>query len=191
MNHLILLEALKAHNIEPKEVKIGDISNETAAQWMEQKKLDAAVIWQPLLRETRQRTQGNIIYTTKDLDSIIVDVFLTRANNIQPRKAEFIQFLCAWLDVMDAVDKNPQEVYNQVGKKLQQSPIDFANDYSGLKKGDLAMQKRMFKKESRLYEILGEMGKLLESDPRSGRLLRKDIKINKELINTAIEDWQS
>ena len=53
------------------------------------------------------------------------------------------------------------------------------------------MQKRMFQKQSRLDEAIEEMGKLLESDPRSGRSLRKDIEINKELITTAIEGWKS
>ena len=92
---------------------------------------------------------------------------------------------------MYAVDTKPQEVYSQVAQKLKQLPIAFANDYNGLKKGDLEMQKRMFQKQSRLDEAIEEMGKLLESDPRSGRSLRKDIEINKELITTAIEGWKS
>lgn len=191
VNHLILLEALNAHNISPKDVKIEDISNETAAKLMEEKKLDAAVIWQPLLGETAKKSRGNIIYTTKDLDSLIIDTFLTRSKNVEVKKAEFIQFLSAWLDVMDALGKNPQKVYQEVAKQLQQSPNAFANDYNGLKRGDLQMQKRMFQQENHLDEIMVKMGKLLESDPRSGRSLRKDIKINKELITNAIEDWEN
>ena len=191
VNHLILLEALNKYNLSAKDVKIEDISNETAAKLIEDKKLDAAVIWQPLLGETAKKIGGNIIYTTKEVDSLIIDIFLTRSNNVNSKKAEWIQFLSTWLDIMYAVDTKPQEVYSQVAQKLKQLPIAFANDYNGLKKGDLEMQKRMFQKQSRLDEAIEEMGKLLESDPRSGRSLRKDIEINKELITTAIEGWKS
>ncbi|MBK1987237.1 ABC transporter substrate-binding protein [Sphaerospermopsis aphanizomenoides BCCUSP55] len=191
VNHLILLEALNQHKILPSDVQIEDIANETAAKLMVQKKLDAAVIWQPLLGETAKKAQGNIIYTTKEVDSLVIDTLLTSKRNIQSKKAELIQFLSAWLDVMYAVETRPTEVYATVAQQLNQLPESFASDYNGLKKGDIAMQKRMFQDQSRLQEALEQMNKLLQSDKRAGRLPRQDIEINKELINTAIKEWKA
>ncbi len=74
VNHLILLEALKLHQIKPEEVKIEDISNETAVDLMQQGRLDAAVIWQPLLGETTQAIKGNIIFTTQEVDTLVIDI---------------------------------------------------------------------------------------------------------------------
>lgn len=190
VNHLILLEALNKHKILPSDVKVEDIYNEAAARLMEKKQLDAAVIWQPLLRETAKKVQGNIIYTTKEVDSLVIDTFLTRTANLQAKRTELIEFLSAWLDVMYAVETKPAEVYEKVASRLQQSPISFANDYAGLKKGDIAMQKRMLQDRSRLQEAIGQMRQLLYTDKRGGRLPRQDIQIDREPIATAIERWK-
>jgi NitT/TauT family transport system substrate-binding protein len=156
---------------------------------MENKQVDAAVIWQPLLGETAKKLPGNIIYTTKDLDSLVIDTLITRKNNIEKKKAEFIQFLSAWLDVMYAVETKPKEVYTKVAQLLKQTPEAFASDFSGVKKGDIAMQKQMFN-QNRLQEAMIQMNQLLQSDPRAGRLPRQDIEINAELITTAIAGWK-
>lgn len=191
VNHLILLEALQQHKMLPTDVQIADVANETASQLVEKKLLDAAVIWQPLLGETAKKAQGNIIYTTKELDSLVIDTLLTRKANVQAKKAELIQFLSAWLDIMYAVQTKPAEVYEKVAQLLKQSPASFASDYAGLKKGDIPMQKRMFQDQGRLQQGLEQMSQLLQSDKRAGRLPRQDLEINRELITTAIEGWKS
>lgn len=190
VNHLILLEALKKAGVKPAEVKIENISNETAVQWMKEKRLDAAVIWEPMLSETARAINGNIIFTTKELDSLVIDTVVTRTSNIQAKKAELVQFLSAWLDVMHAVETKPADVYAKVGKRLNQTPADFASDYAGLQKGDIEMQKRMFQTQGRLKEALQQMSQLLRADVRAGRLPRQDLEINRDLITTAIEGWK-
>ncbi|MBD2438450.1 ABC transporter substrate-binding protein [Nostoc sp. FACHB-110] len=52
VNHLILLEALKAHQIKPAEVQIRDLSNDVAAEKIKTGEIDAAVLWEPMLGET-------------------------------------------------------------------------------------------------------------------------------------------
>lgn len=189
VNHLILLEALKLHQIKPEEVKIEDISNETAVDLMQKRRLDAAVIWQPLLGKTAQTIKGNIIYTTQEIESLIVDTLASRATIASTKKAEFKQFIMAWFDIMSAVETKPNEVFQKVGKILGQKSEAFAKDYAGLKKGDIAMQQQMFK-SGRLPEAIAQMAKLLKSDPRPGKIPRQDVEINTELVTTAIEEWQ-
>ncbi len=191
INHLILLEALNQYKLLPKDVEIEDVSNETGAQLMEKKSLDAAVIWQPLLGETAKKAQGNIIYTTREVNSLVIDTLVTSKNNIQKKKPELLQLLSAWLDVMYAVQIKPTEVYSKVAPLLKQSPDAFAHDYSGLQRGDIDMQKQMFQDQSRLKLALTQMDQLLKSDSRAGRLSRHDIEINSELITTAIKSWKT
>ena len=69
-NHLILLEALQAHQIQPEEVEIEDVSNQIALQLMQAGKVDAAAIWEPLLSQIQHSIDGNIIHTTKDVDTL-------------------------------------------------------------------------------------------------------------------------
>ena len=100
VNELILLEALKLHKISPKTIKMVDISNEIAANELRNNKIDAAVMWQPLLSEIAQEIQGSIIYTTKEQDSLVVDILATTNQTFQAKKAAFGQFIWAWFDTM-------------------------------------------------------------------------------------------
>jgi NitT/TauT family transport system substrate-binding protein len=189
VNHLILLEALKLHQIKPAEVKVEDISNEMAVDLMQKKRLDAAVIWQPILGETAQSIKGNIIYTTQELDSLVIDTLASRTTIIRTKKAELKQFIMAWFDLMSAVETKPNVVFQKVAQKLGQKGEAFAKDYAGLKKGDIAMQQQMFK-SGRLPEAIAQMAELLKSDPRAGRMPRQDVEINTEIVTTAIEEWK-
>lgn len=189
VNHLILLEALKLHQIKPAEVKVEDISNEMAVDLMQKKRLDAAVIWQPLLGETAQSIKGNIIYTTQEIDSLIIDTLASKKSIIRTKKAEFKQFIMAWFDLMSAVETKPNVVFQKVAQKLGQKSEAFAQDYAGLKKGDIAMQQQMFKSGG-LPEAIAQMAELLKSDPRAGRMPRQDVEINTELVTTAMEEWK-
>lgn len=191
VNHLILLESLRLHKVKPSEVKIEDVSNETSAQMIEADKLDAAVLWQPLLGDTAKKAKGNIVYTTKDLDSLVIDVLMTRSQIAQSKKAELTRLISTWFEVMQAVETQPKEVFQKVGKALGQSGESFANDYSGLRKGDITMQKRMFQSEGRLKQDIRQLIQLLQEDPRHGRIFREDLEINAEPVTAAIEAWKS
>lgn len=191
VNHLILLEALNMYQIKPDEVQIEDISNETAVELMLKGKLDAAVIWQPLLGETAKKILGNVVFTTKELDSLVIDTLVSRTTTVREKQLELTQFALAWFDLMHAVETKPTEVFKVVGQKLGQSGESFRQDYTGLHKGDMAMQARMFKRERRLPEAIAQMAELLKADPRAGRIPRNDVDINTELVSKAMSGWKS
>ena len=90
---------------------------------------------------------------------------------------------------MSAVEKKPKVVFQKVGKNLGQKGEAFAKDYAGLKKGDIAMQQKMFL-SGRLPEAIAQMAELLKSDPRGGRMPRQDVEISTEIVTTAINEWK-
>lgn len=190
VNHLILLEALKLHNLQPDEVTIEDVSNDRAVTLLKEGKIDGAVVWEPMLSETRDAIQGNIVFTTREVDSLVIDTFMSNTETVKTKKAELTEFIAAWFDVMQAVETQPDDVYSIVGKKLGQDPAVFAQDYAGVKKGDIAMQQQMFQSGEGLNAAIAQISQLLKADPRAGRLPRTDVDINAELVTTAIEEWQ-
>jgi NitT/TauT family transport system substrate-binding protein len=97
---------------------------------MRQGRLDAAVLWQPLLGETAQAIKGNIIFTTQEVDSLVIDTLASRSTITGTKKAELKQFIRTWFDVMSAVETKPQEVFQKVGKNLGQKGEAFAKDYA-------------------------------------------------------------
>ncbi len=191
VNHLILLEALKLHQMKPSEVTIEDVSNEAAIALMAKGKLDGAVIWEPLLSDTAKKIKGNVVYTTKELNSLVIDTLLSRSTTVKAKQAALTQFLSTWLDVMHAIEVDPKTVYEQVGKAMGQSGAAFGSDYAGLKKGDIALQQQMFQSQGRLKQAIAQMAQLLKEDPRAGRAPREDIEIDAGPITAAIEGWKA
>ncbi|WP_445246267.1 hypothetical protein [Microcoleus sp. OTE_8_concoct_300] len=78
-------------------------------------------------------------------------------------------------------------MFQKVAQNLGQNGEAFAKDYAGLKKGDIAMQQKIFLL-GRLPEAIAQMAELLKSDPRPGRMPRQDVEINTELVTTAINE---
>ena len=190
VNELILLEALKLHDIKPENIEIESILNDIARERMKEGSLDGSVIWEPLLSNIAQEIDGNIVFTTKDVDSLVIDTLLTPASFISDRKEELTKFILGWFDVMHAVETEPDKVFATVAKQLNQSPESFASSYAGLKKGDIELQKRMFKTEGGLRSAIKEIAELLKQDRRFSRKIREDIEINSEPITAAIKAWK-
>ncbi|MEZ2227875.1 MAG: ABC transporter substrate-binding protein [Microcoleus sp.] len=188
VSHLILLEALKSQNLQPSDIKIKDISNDTAVQQLKEGKIDAAVVWEPLLSQTATTIKGKIIFTTKDVDSLVIDGLATRSRFAAQHEAEFTQFILAWFDTIHAVETKPNEVFESVARQLGQTKESFMQDYSGLKKGDIAMNKRMF--EGRLESAKQQIIQLLKADSRHRQIIREDIDINDRPLKAAIELWK-
>ncbi|MGC9526953.1 MAG: ABC transporter substrate-binding protein [Limnospira sp.] len=190
INHLILLEALKLYDISPEVVQIENVLNETAAERLERDNLDGAVLWEPLLSETADRMGGNIIFTTRDVDSLVIDGLASRASFVARHERAFTQFILAWFDLMREVETRPERVFEGVARELGQTPEAFARDYGGLKKGDVALNRRMFSPGGRLGEATGEIVALLRKDPRHSRTIREDVKIETRPVMNAIEAWK-
>lgn len=186
--HLVLLEALKAEQIPPAEVEIVDVSNAISLQQLRAGELDAAVVWEPDLSKTAEEIGGAVIFTTADVDSLVIDGLAARSEFAKTHKKVFTRFMLAWLDAINAVDTNPDKVFEVIGEQIGQSKDAFAADYAGLNKGDEALNQRMFG-EGRLAEAIQQITQLLASDPRHNRVIRQDIEILSDPINAAIQSW--
>jgi len=190
VNHLILLEALKLKNISPQDVTIENVSNERGIEMLKAGEVDAAVVWEPLMSETVKEINGNLVYTTADTDSLVIDGLVTRGSFVESDLKSITQFMLAWFDLMNAVETQPQQVYAVVAEELGQTPESFANDYAGLEKGDIALNQRMFAADGRLQDAIAEITELLKQDDRHGRIIRKDLEIDATAVNQAIETWK-
>lgn len=188
VSHLILLEALKSQNLQPQDVEIKDVSNDTAVQLLKDGQIDAAVVWEPVLGQTAQEIQGSIIFTTKDVDSLVIDGLATRASFANEHQAELTQFILAWFDAIHTVETQPDAVFENVAQQLGQTPESFKQDYSGLKKGDIALNQRLF--DGRLQEAKEDIIQLLKADPRHRQVIREDIEINDRPMKAAIQAWK-
>ncbi len=188
--HLILLEALQSVAIKPEEVEIVDVSNERGAELLQQGKIDAAVMWEPLLGETSKNPDLKIIFDTADVDSLVVDCLATRAEKVRTRKGDIVKFILAWFDAIKDVENNPDLVFGAIAKQTNQTLEAVAKGYSGLNKGDIDLNKRMFDRNGRLEAVISESQRLLREDTRHSRVIRNDIEIASVPLMEAIEIWR-
>ena len=151
-SHLIILEALKLHSMNPGDVEIEDVSNQVAVQMLKDGKVDAAAVWEPILSQAVQEMDGTILFTTADVDSLLIDGLATRASYIEKHSEELTQFILAWFDLIREIDLQPHVVFSSVAEQFGQTQESFAKDYSGLKKGDIEMNRRMFVENGRLQK---------------------------------------
>ncbi|MDJ0687233.1 MAG: ABC transporter substrate-binding protein [Xenococcaceae cyanobacterium MO_188.B32] len=188
VSHLILLEALNAYNLKPENIEITDVLNSTSIHKIKDKELDAAVLWEPSLSETAREINGNIIFTTKYVDSLVIDGLATRKSFVDSHQAELSQFIMAWFDAVDELERNPERVFTVIADELNQTTESFARDYSGLKPGDRAMNQKMF--AGQLKSSKQKIIELLEQDPRHSRMIRKDVVFDARPLNDALKNWK-
>lgn len=142
INMLILREALQKSGMSYKDVTIVDITNEEALAEIYHKNIDAAVLWEPLLLKTKEKIDGNIIFTTKEVNSSVIDVLAVNDLSFQSKKKVWEKFLFSWYDTMKVLQKNPQEVMSIIERETINP--NFSQNYQGLKPGTLALNKELF-----------------------------------------------
>ena len=189
-NHLFLLEVLQEKGMKPNEVELLDSSSEISQQKMIEGNLDAVSLWEPFLSRTAEAIDGNTLVTTKDFNDTVIDGLVSPSSFVATHTQEFKKFILGWLDIMHAIETNPDEVFQVVGEKLDQTKEEFAADYAGVLKGDMEQNKKILQKESFLNSIQ-KLTQLLREDERHGRNVQEDVfEVNKEIITSAIKEWK-
>ncbi|NUN66478.1 ABC transporter substrate-binding protein [Pseudanabaena biceps] len=185
--HLILLEALKSAQLKPEDIEIVSVSNEKGAELLKSQAIDAAVMWQPLLSKTQVATDGKIIFTTEDVDSLVLDTLVTGAKNLALNKKNLAKFIAAWFDAIQDVEATPDKVFNIIATQIGETKESVSNGYKGIIKGNIALNKRMFAMDGRLKQSIQEIKMLLQEDLRHSKIIRDDVDVNAEPLMMALE----
>jgi NitT/TauT family transport system substrate-binding protein len=190
VNHLTLLEALKKYQMSPVGLDIKDLTNDVGIQWLKQGKLDAVVLWEPLLTKTAKDIGGKVIYTTKEVDSLVIDVLMSRSGLVEEKQEEFKRFILAWFDLMQAVETQPQIVFDIAATQLKQDSKSFASDYNGVKKGDRTLNQQMFQPNGRLQQAIPKTIQLIQEDRQRGKIVREAVDIHTTSMMAALKEWK-
>jgi NitT/TauT family transport system substrate-binding protein len=189
--HLILLEALESAQIRPQDLEIVDVSNERGAELLTQNKVTAAVMWEPQLSKVLKQNNRKVLFDTSMQDSLIVDCLVTQSKTIQKHNQELVKFILAWFDAIQDLETNPNQVFSVIAKLTNQTSDAVAKSFSGIKKGDIALNQKMFAENGRLSEVLDKSAQLLKEDLRHAKVIRDDVQINNQPLMEAIKQWQA
>jgi NitT/TauT family transport system substrate-binding protein len=188
VNHLILLEALTLHQMTPDDVQIIDIDNELAERRMYDGSVDAVVIWEPTLSQIAAKTGGSSVYTTRDVDSLIIDGLATGKKALRDKREALVRLLLVWFDIMYDLEIRADQVYANAGAAIGVDTETFARSYAGLQRGDRDLNREMFD-QGRLRRIIEAQAELIRAHP-FGNMVRGDLIVSSDCLAEALERWR-
>jgi len=182
VNMLILLEALQKSNMSYDDVTIIDITNEEALAQIYHHNIDAAVLWEPLLTKTKERIDGNIIFTTKEVNSSVIDILLVSEQSLKSKKDIWKKFIFAWFDTMKTLRTNPNEVIEIVSQ--QTINPNFEKDYKGLKPGTIELNNNLFT-DGGIEKTIEKIDKYINLGKRS------KVTVATDFYEEALNEWKA
>jgi NitT/TauT family transport system substrate-binding protein len=191
VNQLILLEALQTHDLLPQDLEILNLSNDIAVQHLRSGAIDGAVLWQPLLGEVAREIGGKIVHHTGQVDSLVVDVLATDSQILQDRPEELRRLIWVWLDVMQALQQRPKEVFQVLAEKQGRPALEIAADYRGLIPGTLSLNIDRFSQPRPLASKIQKIIALANRDPNHPKDLKNAIEIDPAFTLSALKTWQA
>jgi len=139
--------------------------------------VDAAVTWEPFLSDAKERMQGKILATSRDIPNIVDILVVSRrlAQNEELLKA----FIDGWLKSVDYIKANPDEAKRIIARGLNVTLDDIEGMMAGLKFADRQMNIDFFttQKINEIYESAFNFWQSQGMIDRNAQM-RKDI-INK------------
>jgi NitT/TauT family transport system substrate-binding protein len=188
VNQLILLEALTLHQMTPEDVQIVDIQNELAERRMHDGSIEAAVTWEPTMSRIAASTGGSIVFSTRDVDSLVVDGLATSKKALHEKREALIRLLLVWFDIMHDLETRPDQVYASAGAAIGVDAETFARSYAGIERGDRDLNREMFD-QGRLRRTVEAQAALIRTHPL-GSAIRADLVVPSDFLAAALERWQ-
>ena len=165
VNQLILLEALTLHRMTP-----------------------ADVHWEPTMSRIAAKTGGSIIFTSRDVDSLVVDGLATSKRALDEKREALVRLLLVWFDIMHDLETRPDQVYANASAAIGLDAETFARNYAGIERGDRDLNLEMFD-QGRLLRTIEAQTALIRTHPL-GSAVRSDLVVPSGFLAAALERWR-
>jgi NitT/TauT family transport system substrate-binding protein len=129
VSHLLLLNALKAHKLSAKDIKIVNVPTDQTPQALKSRSVDAVVAWQPNSGQALKEVAGSKpVFTSKDAPGIIYDVLAVNPKSLAERRADWEKVVDVWFQVVDflADKNNEKEALEIMSGRVSLTPEQYA-----------------------------------------------------------------
>lgn len=133
LGEYLLHDALRKNNLGLTAVKEVNLSAQDAAQAFIDKKVDAAVSYEPSLSQAVKDGSGKILYSSSNSPGLIIDVLAFRSNYVKNNRAKVAAVVGAYAEAMDFIAKNPSEAYIIGAKYFGISVEQLVDQLKGIK----------------------------------------------------------
>ena len=134
VDHLLLLNALKANKMTEKDVKIVNVKTDDTPNALKSGTVDAIGAWQPNSGAALKELPGSTpIYTSADVKGLIYDHLCVSPRSLAENRAEWLKVVKVWFRVADFI-ADPANL--DEAAKLMSARVGLTPDvYKGLMKG--------------------------------------------------------
>jgi NitT/TauT family transport system substrate-binding protein len=129
VSHLLLLNALKVHQLSAGDVQIVNVPTDQTPQALKSGSVDAIVAWQPNSGQALREVAGSKpVFTSKDVPGIIYDVLAVNPKSLAERRADWEKVVGVWYQVVDflAEEKNRPEALKIMSARVSLTPEQYA-----------------------------------------------------------------
>jgi NitT/TauT family transport system substrate-binding protein len=134
VDHLLLLNALKANKMTEKDVKIVNVKTDDTPNALKSGTVDAIAAWQPNSGAALKELPGSTpIYTSADVKGLIYDHLCVSPRSLAENRAEWLKVVKVWFRIADFI-ANPANL--DEAAKIMSARVGLTPDvYKGLMKG--------------------------------------------------------
>ncbi|HEY0708035.1 MAG TPA: ABC transporter substrate-binding protein, partial [Polyangia bacterium] len=158
VDHLLLLQGLKKHKMQPTDVELVNFPTNETPQALASGQVSAVAAWYPVSGQARKAVPGaKAIFTSADVPGLIYDTLAVSPTSLNQRKADWAKVVKVWYRVSDFVrdPKTQKEAIAIMAAKVGVKPEEYAAALPGTYFLSLAEAKKRFAKGDGLDSIYG------------------------------------
>jgi NitT/TauT family transport system substrate-binding protein len=137
VSEFFLAQVLQANGLSLKDVKELNMKSGEAGAAFVAGRVDVAVTWEPWLSKAKARADSQVLVSSKQYPDLIVDSFGFRKEFIQKYPDTVKEFMRAYYDAFDWMQKNPAEANKIIGDAVGETADDVKADLSTIAMYDL------------------------------------------------------
>lgn len=108
VSHYFLSYILDQNKMSIKDIQIVNMKGSDIGAALISKKVDAAILWEPWLSQTKRLTDANILASTNEYP-VIFDVLVGKEKNLFERSDDIGKLIKIWFESVDFFEKNKKE----------------------------------------------------------------------------------
>jgi NitT/TauT family transport system substrate-binding protein len=137
VSEFFLAQVLKANGLSLTDVKELNMKSGEAGAAFVANRVDVAVTWEPWLSKAKARADSQVLVSSKQYPDLIVDSFGFRKEFVQKYPDTVKEFMRAYYDAYDWMQKNLTEAYKIIGDAVGETSDDVKADLSTIAMYDL------------------------------------------------------
>ena len=122
VSHFVLYTALAQNHMDPRDVKVVNLSAGDAAAAFVSGRVEAAVVWNPWISQIEKSGRGRAVFTSRQMPGLIPDLLVAREAAIARHRRDLVGVIRAWFDTVAFLHDHQPEAVAIMAKVVGMDP---------------------------------------------------------------------